>query len=636
MAIAPGSTFSFATGKWTPPKTPATKSTKATTTSKAASTATSGDFYDTQTGRLTAAGKAKGLPEVNPLPKEPTVKQPKQKAVDTTVDTGAAAPAAKETAAPSKSIQPGSQGTEVSQLQQFLSSQINPNTGQPYLSQAQIATGSGIYGPATRAAVAEMQKTLGVDTSKGGAGVYGPQTSAMAQKYQGHFDAVKGTQAPGSKAEADAAITAGTKPSSDMVANSLAGNTDALFGIVAQTLANINDPNVSHLSLQQEYDQLSSQYGLPKMQTDLMNMQRIMNGTEDDIRDEVSKTGGTATESQVAAISASRNKVLLKQYNALATSYQAAQSNVDNLMKYASTDQQMMLDRQKTTASIAETLANMGMTMQNHSVDTYNKTLTGLGYNYTAFASTIPENMKAHVENIMGFAPGMLSNQAALAALTSSSYKQQQLAAQAQKIQISVQNAGTLASMREASTASRWTTVMNNTIRQMYPTNKNPLQIYNSSAQVIGRIDAALLQATDPKNKNKAAADLDLVDSYVQIARGGQAITEAQVATLLGGLGISARFDVATQKISGTGILNDGTRNSVAKLAKDIVGNQKKLANQAVTDVNTRLKKVSGFPSDMLMGSPEDYGAMTGGDSETYVLNGVNYTLGSDGLYYPQ
>ena len=123
---------------------------------------------------------------------------------------------------------------------------------------------------------------------------------------------------------------------------------------------------------------------------------------------------------------------------------------------------------------------------------------------------------------------------------------------------------------REALSASRYASAIKSTISAFYPSGKNPIQLYNYAAQSINRIDQALQLATDPSNTNKTAADLDLVDAYVQIARGGQAITEAQVETLLGGLGIKARFDVATQKIFGTAILDDGTRNALSSLAHNI------------------------------------------------------------------
>lgn len=65
-------------------------------------------------------------------------------------------------------LQPGSTGSEVKKLQDYLVSN-------KYMTQGQVNTGYGIYGNKTRAAVTALQKKLKVDNSTG-AGYYGPKT----------------------------------------------------------------------------------------------------------------------------------------------------------------------------------------------------------------------------------------------------------------------------------------------------------------------------------------------------------------------------------------------------------------------------------------------------------------------------
>lgn len=71
---------------------------------------------------------------------------------------------------PNVSLQPGQSGTQVKQLQDWLVSQ-------GYLTQGQVATGPGIYGPQTTAALAKWQQDHGVDTA-GNPGYFGPRTMA--------------------------------------------------------------------------------------------------------------------------------------------------------------------------------------------------------------------------------------------------------------------------------------------------------------------------------------------------------------------------------------------------------------------------------------------------------------------------
>jgi peptidoglycan hydrolase-like protein with peptidoglycan-binding domain len=73
---------------------------------------------------------------------------------------------------PKSSLQPGQTGSDVKKLQDFLVSQ-------GYLTQAQVNTGYGTYGPQTTAAVKAFQRDKGVDSSSG-PGYWGPKTIAAA------------------------------------------------------------------------------------------------------------------------------------------------------------------------------------------------------------------------------------------------------------------------------------------------------------------------------------------------------------------------------------------------------------------------------------------------------------------------
>lgn len=74
---------------------------------------------------------------------------------------------------PTQSLQPGMTGPAVEQLQKYLV-QIG------YMSPDDMATGPGIYGPKTTAAVAKLQQDKGVDNSTG-PGYWGPKTMAVIQ-----------------------------------------------------------------------------------------------------------------------------------------------------------------------------------------------------------------------------------------------------------------------------------------------------------------------------------------------------------------------------------------------------------------------------------------------------------------------
>lgn len=338
---------------------------------------------------------------------------------------------------PSGNLQPGSQGDDVANLQNYL-------VQMGYLTSDQLNGGQGTYGPQTTAAVAKLQQDLGVQAGNA-AGNYGPKTqAALAQKYQGIFNSVQNTQAPNSQNVATQAIQTASQPSTDPVFGALTSSLAPIMDSLNQVLSNINNPALTGVSLQQEYNQLSSQYNLPQLNSQLMNLQNIMQGTPDDIRNEISSAGGTATESQVQAMASARNTVILKQYNSLATQYSAAQQNVQAQLQYATTDQATQLQRAQVTAGVQESMASiesqmlsMGVTMQQNAKQAVQYNVTQTGYSGLAASAQGNPQVLSYYEQMLNLAPGTLSNPNSLSALDT--YKEQQLAISEQN----AQNAGT-------------------------------------------------------------------------------------------------------------------------------------------------------------------------------------------------
>lgn len=95
---------------------------------------------------------------------------------------------------PNTSLQPGATGPAVAQLQQFLLSQ-------GLLTQSQIDTGPGIYGPQTTAAVKAWQQANGVDNASG-PGYWGPRSIAKASQIGGGSTQQPGEEEPVWMAEA--------------------------------------------------------------------------------------------------------------------------------------------------------------------------------------------------------------------------------------------------------------------------------------------------------------------------------------------------------------------------------------------------------------------------------------------------
>lgn len=87
------------------------------------------------------------------------------------------------------------------------------------------------------------------------------------------------------------------------------------------------------------YNNLSNQLNIPTLNTDLINMKNVINGTEQDIQNEIAKAGGFATNSQVAALTTARNKSLISNYNSLLQTRDNAVKELDTMQGLYEKDQ---------------------------------------------------------------------------------------------------------------------------------------------------------------------------------------------------------------------------------------------------------------------------------------------------------
>lgn len=404
---------------------------------------------------------------------------------------------------------------------------------------------------------------------------------------------------------------------------------DTLIGNLIPKIQEIISPTTHTTSLTEDYKSIASSLGIDTLNTQLMNVSNIINGTPDDIRAEVTKAGGFMSESQVQALSAARNKVLIQQANMLQEQITTKTNTLNTLIGLDEKDKANADAHIESATNLTKSLIDIQSSMNKNTTDNYQKIVTNVGYQGLASALKSDPYSLSLAEKSLGLPTGTLSNPTALKSLET--YRQQSLAQAGTRINI---NSGTANALE----MSRYSTIVNSTIKTLYPTNKNPIQLYNNSSQVINRVDEAAKLSLDPKVKDKAAPDLDLIDAYVSIARGGQQITEAQVDTLLAGLGVKAKFDVGTQKIIGTGTLDNGTRKSLATLSHKIYDGQKKLADEAVGTINNRLTQLR-VPQEFQFASPNEVptdvapqnSTSNAGPGSTIFYNGQQYTVGADG-----
>ena len=107
---------------------------------------------------------------------------------------------------------------------------------------------------------------------------------------------------------------------------------DSNFDSIFTMFDDFMSPVKQRESLLSEYQTMSKSLGIEQMNEELVDAKRIIEGTEDDIRAEVTATGGFASESQVLALANARNKSLIKNYNYLLESRDNAMTQLGTMM----------------------------------------------------------------------------------------------------------------------------------------------------------------------------------------------------------------------------------------------------------------------------------------------------------------
>ena len=108
------------------------------------------------------------------------------------------------------------------------------------------------------------------------------------------------------------------------------------------------------------------------LQTQLLDVQNVMNMSEQDIRDEVQGSGGVATESQIQALTVQRNKLLALKANNISNLLSAQSDYVKNMMDYYQADQKQSEAKFSTQFQIQDKID----TLQKQMLDTqFNQSL---------------------------------------------------------------------------------------------------------------------------------------------------------------------------------------------------------------------------------------------------------------------
>lgn len=250
---------------------------------------------------------------------------------------------------------------------------LNP---QEALAQAK-ATGEAPQDPGeARAAVSQFMPTSQTGfykPSPDSPQIYNAKGEALSYD---QYVAQGGTGKPGDAAFAD--VKAGL-PSTALIDQQL--EQDPAYQQLLSDKAEFNSVINQNKSLTDEYTSLTKKLGINSLNTELMNMKNIIDGTDEDIRNEVTKSGGFATESQVAALGVARNKQLIKNYNNLLETKSQAMESLNTMMGLASQDRSFALQAINQKMNIDQDIAQYSEKMRTNAASGYDDIIKQIGYN---------------------------------------------------------------------------------------------------------------------------------------------------------------------------------------------------------------------------------------------------------------
>lgn len=239
------------------------------------------------------------------------------------------------------------------------------------------------------------------------------QNTKLLNKYtQGLTNAQNnGGTPPDSSADASAKVKENlpqdTPPKTDY--SDMFANDPGMQQLIADHKA-YTDYITQQQSLTDQYKQMTADAGIPALNTELMNMKNVIDGTENDLRTEITKAGGFATNSQVMALTDARNKVMIQNYNNLLTTKQQAIDNINTMIGLSKEDRANAISQFTEQMNFDQKISDYTQKMTTNAQTQYNNIIGQVGYDgllKMAQASRDPQAV-SRIEKTLGLGAGQL------------------------------------------------------------------------------------------------------------------------------------------------------------------------------------------------------------------------------------
>lgn len=337
-----------------------------------------------------------GIPMVTPLAPPPPPTATSAVVPQTTPAQNIAAPASTPTQSPSTQ-------TTTSPQAPVASPAVMPSNG------SVVDLLNGLGQPSSYTDRAQLAQQFGIQNYQGTAA----QNTELGKKYVDFYNSKKGTEAPAENPMRSQETLQtmqpqqqGPDPQQNFIDQYASMNpfVKQYYDQASQALSSQS----TRQSFVDEYKQFEQEQGILADKLELVNIKNIMEGTEDDIRTEITKAGGFATEGQVQALTMARNKVFLKQANQLSQTIQAKEDYVDHIMQFTQMDREEVDKQVEMKLGLTAKMADMQDKLISSARENYQQIISKVGYDGLNTMLQGDARQTAQVEQLLGIAPGGL------------------------------------------------------------------------------------------------------------------------------------------------------------------------------------------------------------------------------------
>lgn len=155
---------------------------------------------------------------------------------------------------------------------------------------------------------------------------------------------------------------------------------DPFFDGLVKTFQDYINPANQRKSLKDTYQTMLKDTGIQDLDMDLINTKNIIEGSEEDIRNEIIKSGGWASNSQVLALTNARNKQLVKNYNTLLETRNSKEKYLNTMIGLEKDDREAADAHFEQSMDLAFQISDYKQKMQTNAIASLDRAQKAMGW----------------------------------------------------------------------------------------------------------------------------------------------------------------------------------------------------------------------------------------------------------------